>query len=323
MPHRYPLQLTLLTLLTTLLLTASTFADPDPGADPNPVNLQPQLTPGSTTRYHVWSLREQTETLDLDGDQQSYSTTFESQAEITWTIDRLDPDGSAQCTMTLDWISLDLTLPDGTVQHCDSRDAQGDNPILQQFIKANADAPIQTTVAPDGSILSVQGVDAIARQLPQGIPAPQDIDFLESASELATLPAAPLIADPGDQWNATFTWRRPLGQLRVNAVYQLDSVQEIEGVPIATISSTADLALEPDLDNLPQPPHGQQVDLDVQLLQGDMQSQIMFDLQRRQAVGRNATETRHTRVTVTMPDQTLTRDIEESIHSQVLRIAEE
>ena len=56
---------------------------------------------------------------------------------------------------------------------------------------------------------------------------------------------------------------------------------------------------------------------------GQIVTQVMFDLQRREAVGRNTMESRVIEIDVRGPQQSFKRTIDEQIHSQVLRVAEE
>jgi len=60
----------------------------------------------------------------------------------------------------------------------------------------------------------------------------------------------------------------------------------------------------------------------LQMKKGVAKTQIMFDLSRGEAVGRNSVQTTVIEAKLTHNGQTVTRIMDETIQSQVLRIAE-
>lgn len=303
-------------VLLSLLLVASAvaFASVDPAA----VDLRPQFEQGRTTRYAAWTQRDQVITMTVNQQTRTVSTRMLVEGEIDWTIQQVRPDGSATATMTMDWMTASVTLPDGSVQHNDSRRPRGDTEGVHQLIRAMSGSPVTVEVAADGSILSVRGTGPMRRKAPEGFP--QDLDFIESASDLATIPHAPAPGSVaiGGSWDASFRWSHEMGHLLQNVRYTLAGLEEIEGVPLANVALSSRARLEVDRSKMPKdgPP------VDVRLTEGGVTGQIMFDLSRGEAVGRNSVDRRVIDISVRLPQATIKRRIEETIQSQTLRIAE-
>ena len=147
-------------------------------------------------------------------------------------------------------------------------------------------------------------------------------DFMESANDLATLAKAPMTAAVNDSWNAKFIWNHQLGQMHQSMRYTLQSVEEIEGIPLATVVGVAQLEMKPDNDRLGAEA-GQGPEVRTRMTDGSFETQVMFDLQRHEAVGRNTIEYHQFQIDIQWPQQTVTRTVDEQIHSQILRIDEQ
>lgn len=297
-----------------LALSASATAQDLPAV----VNLQPHFVANQTARYEVWTLRDQSITVDLAGKSQTIATRMEVTGEVSWTVDRVSSDGSADCLMTIEWLAARLTTPEG-VQVCDSRRASGDNEAVQRLLQSMSGAPLRMSVAADGTVGTVRGVEAIRQRAGDAVQVPEDLEFIETASDLATIPYAPAQLGVGQNFSARFAWPHELGTLHHESSYRLASVEEVADIPLATIEGQTRLTLQPNPGKLPpnSPP------MDIRLLSGNANSQVMFDLLRREAVGRNSIQTTQVRVSMSVQNQTLTRTVDETIQSQVLRIQEQ
>jgi len=287
-------------------------------------DLRPHGEPGRTTRYEVWSQRTQTATVSLAGNSRTSRFTMTSDGEVTWEIDKVKPDGSMACTMTIDWLTLNFTDDDGKTHKNDSRKSKGDIETFHALVKALAGVPIRVAVAPDGTATKVDGVKAVAAKLKAELKdlVPDDLDFLESASDLANLTGAPKLVAPGSTWDTDlkWTWADPPfeGFMHHDATFTLSGVEDMAGVQVAVIDGRSKLKLELDSSDLPDemPPYT------VKLVKGDLRSQTLFDLSRSEAVGRSAVQTTTVDVTIRMPSTTITRRIEQTVQSQALRIEE-
>ncbi len=288
-------------------------------------DLRPSWTPGQTSRYEVWSSRAQHATVTLAGQSRTIDITMVSEGEIIWTVDKVKSDGSATCTMTIDWLTLDYTPDDGKTLKNDSRKGKGDIEPFHALLKAMAGVPIKVTVGPDGTVTKVQGVKAVAAKIKSELKemVPEDLDFIETATDLATLVAAPDSVAVGKNWKAGMKWTwsdAPFeGYMHHDMAYTLSGIEQMAGLRIAVIDGRSKLKLELDRSDLPEgmPP------FDVKLIKGELQTQILFDLSRSEAVGRNSIQTTTIDVTIRMPNASITRRVEQTLQGQALRIEED
>ena len=288
------------------------------------VDLRPRFVQGRTARYSFWGQRNRNLTMSLGETSKTVSVHRVAEGEVTWRVEDVADDGSATCVMTLDWITVKVTAPDGQEIFNDSREADGDNETVQKQMEAMVGAPVRVTVAADGSVTGVTGVDAIRQQAPEGA-APEDLDFMETASELATIPFAPAELAVGEGFNAQFEWLQDIGispataTMAHDGAYTLVSVEELAGVPVANVEGKTSLSMEVDLSKAPANAQS----MEIRLVSGQVTSQVMFDLWRHETVGRNTVQTTQIEMVVPIGDRTLTRTIDETAQSQTLRIAEE
>lgn len=287
-------------------------------------DLRPQWTAGQTARYEIWTSRTQRSIVSLADQKRTIDMNMVSEGEVTWTVDKVKADGSAECTMTLDWLTLDYTPNGGETLKNDSRKGKGDVESVQALLKAMAGVPLKVSVASDGTVTRVDGTKTMAGKLgaDQKDLLPDELDFIETASDLATLITAPESIGVGKKWGTKLKWTwadAPFeGYMHHDMNYTLTGVEELAGLPVAMVEGKSKLKLELDRSGLPEgmPPS------DVKLVKGELQTQVMFDLTRHEAVGRNSTQTTTIDFTIKMPNATISRRLEETLCGQALRIEE-
>ena len=286
------------------------------------VRLRPSWEAGQSARYSFWTQRRQDIEVRFDGNQRESGSTVVTEGELSWTIDSVGDDGSAEATMTLDWMTASITGDDGEVAVNDSRKGKGDIPPVQSLLKAMAGAPVSVSLRPDGSVSGVGGVGAIEAAVDVPEMVPDALDFQESATELATLAFAPELAAVGDTWGADFRWTHELGHLDQSWTYRLARVESLGGVDVAIVEGTGEVELDPDTLEAERPADAPPTDVRLELNRATQT--IMFDLSRGEAVGRDGTLDTTLRVTVSLPNnralKQVTREVE---RSQVLRIDED
>jgi len=289
-------------------------------ADAAPADLRPHFVEGRTSRYSLWTLRRQDISMSLAGRTQSGSSQMIIEGEIFWKVLSVATDGSAECEMTLEWLSFDLTTSAGKHEFNDSRKGSGDTQQVHALMKAMTGVPLTIHAAPDGSITGVDGVNAIRSRAEEGIKVPDDLDFIESATDLATVPFVPAELIVGQSYDANFDWSHEMGNMHHDTTYTLTSIEDVAGIPLATVEGRSRIVFNPDPTKIPA--DGSKVD--IVMKHGESTSQIMFDLQRHEAVGRNSRQNTTLEINVTIPanNQTLTRTINEMVQGQVLRIEE-
>jgi hypothetical protein len=304
------------------------------------IDLRPDWQSGQTARYEFWNQFDKQTRLDFAGRSQTQQELTQVTGELTWQVESVAADGSARCRMTLDWMKVATTVrtPNGRTaeQTIDSRKGATDEQTrpMHDLLQAMAGVTLHVKVGPDGRIVEVTGRDAMARKTDNPDFLPSDLDFIESASDLATLPFAPAPpgsapgSDPGQgpglplgtTWTADFTWDHELGEVDQDWTFKLESTEQIAGLPVAVVTGTADLDLKPELPDVPA--GGPRVS--IRMTRGKSTTRVLFDLLRHEAIGRHATNSEQIQVSATMPNgRTLERTITEDVTSQTLRIAEE
>jgi hypothetical protein len=100
--------------------------------------------------------------------------------------------------------------------------------------------------------------------------------------------------------------------------YELVGLETIASIPVATVTINADMQLE-----AKQPrPSVEGPSMDTQMLEGNYRSQVIFDLHRREAVGRYTRQLQVVEQTLTMRGRTLTQRMRETVESDLLRVDE-
>ncbi|MEM6505458.1 MAG: DUF6263 family protein [Planctomycetota bacterium] len=319
-------------LLTLALFVASFIAMPTLAQDDKPTNLRPGWSAGQTATYAFWGKTQKDETAQILGQQQSETTTFLSEGKVTWRVDEVNDDGTAACTMRLTTIKFTITVGEAEPVVFDSDNLTGERPAFDSLMSAMVQTPLKIAVNADGTIGAVEGIDELATaagaEAAEADIIPEELDFRETASELATLISAPAEATPGQTWNATNTWNHedvfPQAETKAkwDTTFTFDSVGVIAGVPIATIKTESDVDIEVDLSKLPEGGP----DIDIQISDTAANGEILFDLSRQETVARNETMTYTAAITVAPPRPELpaiTVNIKETNQSQLLRVSEE
>ena len=146
-----------------------------------------------------------------------------------------------------------------------------------------------------------------------------DEQFTEMAYDLALLPDAPPQARPANRWNFSFRSLHELGWIEENSAFTFAGVEEIAGIPVATVNTREKLSFEPRLPEL----SADAPKVKIRMTASKSAKQILWDLSRHEAIGRNTSQSRTFQVRMTYQGQTLTRTLQEEAQQQVLRIAED
>jgi len=316
-----------LTMVVALLLSSQARA-----GDAGSVNLRPVWQVGQTARYDYWSKTVKDETAEFLGKTQTKQTTFVSEGQILWVVDVVNEDGSSACTMKFEKMKFSMTVDDSPALVVDSENPSGENAVFESLIKAMTDTPLSVKVRADGSIESVEGVDeleaAAGKDAREADVIPEEIDFIETASEMATLIACPAQATSGQTWNTKNTWNHdsvvPGAKTKSNwdTTFTFAGLGEIAGIPVATIKADASVDFDIDLSKMPQQTPG----IDVQFGDAQAKGEILFDLSRHETVARNDSLKYQADVTIAPPNDKLPPfkvKVIESSQSQLLRVSEQ
>ncbi|MFN3167455.1 MAG: DUF6263 family protein [Phycisphaeraceae bacterium] len=314
-----------------LLLCALLLVSPAVAQDDKPISLRPAWNVGQASSYSFWSKMEKKETAQLPNGPRSQTTTYVSEGETSWTVDQVNDDGTFACTMRITKLKITITAGEAEPVVIDSENPSGESPMFDQLIGAMVQTPLKVSVNADGTVASVGGVDeltaAAGREVADAGAVPDELDFKETASDLATLMAAPAEATPGQTWSVKNTWNQDsvLPQLDATSdwdtTFTFESLGSMQGVPIATIKTQSDVDIKIDLSELPE----NEAEIDVQIDQGKASGEIFFDLSRHETVARNDSMSYTANVTITPPTDRIPPiriTIQQKQHSQLLRISE-
>ena len=292
-------------------------------------DLRPKWEAGQASRYEFWNQFEKQVQVEFAGESQQQTELTTVTGELSWAVASVAADGSSRCVMTMDWMRVESEIQGGQGQTAsrviDSREpAPADGEAMHDLISAMSGVAMDVQVAADGQITKVTGRDLMLSKSDHPDFIPSDRDFVESASDLATLPFAPPMPDGGlpleTRWAGHFTWDHELGEVDQNWSFTLADVQEIEGVPVAIVEGSGEASLTPEI---PDRPAGAP-EVSVQMLEGKVTTRVMFDLLRHEAIGRHTTGREQVRITASMPDgRSFVRTITEDSTAQVLRLSEE
>ncbi|QDU35442.1 hypothetical protein KS4_35230 [Poriferisphaera corsica] len=314
----------LLTLLTILTAYSSSLIAQDQQAT---YDLRPATWKANqTTRYEFWNRRDRNINMSFAGDSRDSTDAYESTGETTWIVDRVNADGSSTCRMKIDWLKITLIGPTGDEVAVDSRE---NNPAPYEeygnLLKAMCSAWLTYEIGADGSVNSVSGMDQMVSQVDNPDDLPTELDFIESASDLAQLIGPPPALVIGGSWQHDFRWSYNVGLPGVKAFmnydmdFTLTNVEDIETIPVATVDGTGSMTLEIDQASIPAeaPP------VNIRLINSSLQSQVLFDLTRSEAVGRNLSQDETINITISTPNGELLQVIQTKHQGQVLRLSEE
>ena len=257
---------------------------------------------------------------------------MELTGEILWVVERVGNDGGATCVMTIDWLEATLGLADGAGIDVDSRRPVVGDPgtpelFIAQLLHSITAVPLAVKMSPDGTVLGITGMDAVRRKAGAGAKPPDEVDFVELASDLATIVGAPLSTPigAGGKWDVNFVWNHELGKLQQPVSYTLKGTEEIAGIAVATVIGNGRLKLVPDASALPpaDPSNPAGPKSNLRFINGTFDTQIMLDLSRGEVVGRNSVRRIGIELRSKINNLQTVRTIDETLQSQTLRIWEE
>ena len=279
------------------------------------VALRPAWEKGQTADYEFWVQRDRVTTAVFDDQRRKQTLAVVSEGRLTWEVVEALPDGGFRALMTLAWMSVSTTADGGATEVNDSRKPSGAVPLMHDLLEAMVGVPVEVEVAADGSVRSIDGLEPMRQRAEVAEAVPDETDFEETASGLASLPFAPATLEPGGGWSASHVWNHELGEVAYDWDYRLESVENIAGVPVAVVRGRGNGELRPDADA----PSEVTLNFEVELAE----QTAMFDLLRGEAVGRDDRLVTEVEMVVRLPDgRRLTRVMREDERSQVVRVSE-
>lgn len=285
--------------------------------DDEPTNLQPQFEEGRVARYTIWTRRDSNVEMDFGGQSHAFDRATVAEGEVTWTIEKVNGDGSARCGMVIDWLVVTVTNPDGREIVADSRKSSSESPPLHEAVKALSNSAITFDVDAHAVITQVDGLQHVQRKL-KDLPkdAFTETDLIETAYDLAIVGNAPAAAMPGDTWAHKLDRTHEVGTFHVAMDYRLAGTEWIEGQTIANIEGEGKFRFDPGNE-------AKEAKVDVSLRDAEAREQIMWDMHRHEVVGRNESRRYTLAMKIPIGDRgTARQTMTETVQNQSLRIDE-
>lgn len=226
---------------------------------------------GETLNYVM--TQDMTSSMNLMG--QDIQTKMKQDIEMSWTVDKLESDGSAKMTQKFTRIRFKMTMPpplNQTIEY-DSKDGKAPGgPIgnlLGGVFAAMAKAETRFTIDPLGNISDYKIPEEVLKQFKQ-IPGAGNMGGMFSEEGLKQMASQGILAFPtkslsnGDTWNKKAEIKMPFGTMKMKTQYTYSGKTK-NGLD--TIRSNISISMEP----------GRNAQIQIKLKKSDSSGKILFD----------------------------------------------
>jgi hypothetical protein len=222
-----------LALLFTLTATA---------ADP----LTWKFTPGLTNRYRMTQDTHLTINSGATGDAKTHTVMT---IDISWTVEKVNDDGSAVLKQQIDRMRIKAETGDAQVAEIDSaskEDPQGQAATLVPLLKALSGNPFTVTMTARGEVKNVEVPEAMVEALKNQPGAAQmgDLATPEGFKKLVGQASfvLPEKLEPGVTWTAKTEANMPaVGTQTATTTYKYEGPREVDGKQMEVFSATLDV----------------------------------------------------------------------------------
>ncbi|MEM6393504.1 MAG: hypothetical protein AAF797_12075 [Planctomycetota bacterium] len=291
------------------------------------MSVRPGWVEGQRAVYEAWSERTRDEVIRFNNEEREVSYQVRTESRLSWRVEGVNADGSAVCVMTFEALELERKGPGDTEMIAGAGDGmkKGEGP-LQDMVESVVGKALEFEVEADGTVVSVDGVEAMRKAAENEALIPSDRDFLRIASELAVLPGSPEGLTVGASWEHEAVWEgqpvfpRMPSEVETTVETAVAAVGLMGGVPVATLETQTGLEVRVKRDELPKdaPP------VKARYVNPEVTSEVYFDLDRREVVARNEQSDTRLVSELSLPNGvTVEREVTVRERSQVLRVEAE
>ena len=207
----------------TLALAAMLTACGPPTAAFGQTQLRWHFTPGETLEIEI----RQGIQLDSKFGDEPIQVRNQMRQEMTWRVDSVDSEGTAQLTMRIDRLVMSLEIPGADSIEFDSaneEDAEGPAQRIAGDVRPLVGLECRLRVTPRGEVVSFKPTPQAEERLANMRPEMRwrEIFSRQGIGTLVQLAVSPLPADAvvkGECWNATETVNSPVGPLQKETRY--------------------------------------------------------------------------------------------------------
>lgn len=251
-------------------------------------NLVPMWVKGQSAVYEATSDVQMRIESEMMPDPQTVN--LSSEMRFSWTIVEASEDGGGVAELVINATRLDVETPSGTFAITPDS-IQGDMPPeaaeeAQDMLADLLDKTVTVTINSDGSIDSIEGLDAFIEDEEKG-------NNRSSVRELVQLLVVPNIDQqmtPGATWSGEREHESsPMGvdmKLSYDDSYTWASLTQLAGVDVAVIDVEADVDANIEMpEDIPA-----EINMRMNVDETAHTSKIFYDLSRHEIVGRHVSE---------------------------------
>lgn len=206
-----------------------------------------KFAPGLTNRYRM--SHDTSFTID-SGAAEDAAAESSLVTDVSWTVEKLNDDGSALLVQRIDRLRRSAGTGDGSAAEIDSaaeKDPNNQAAMLVPLFKALTANPFQVTMTPRGEITSVELPEPLAEALKNQPGAPQmgDLATAEGFKKLVQQASfvLPEKLEPGVEWTATSETQLPaVGKQTAATTYRYEGPKEVDGRPLEAFAARVSIS---------------------------------------------------------------------------------
>ena len=231
-----PIRYTAVAVILAVIASNATAAEP----------LTWKFAPGLTNRYRMTQDTHLTINSGATGDAKTHSVLT---IDISWTVQKVNDDGSAVLKQQIDRMRIRAETGDAQVAEIDSaseEDPQGQAATLVPLLKALSGNPFTVTMTARGEVKNVEVPEAIVEALKNQPGAAQmgDLATPEGFKKLVGQASfvLPEKLEPGVTWTAKVESNLPaVGTQTATTTYKYEGPREVDGKVMEVFSATLDV----------------------------------------------------------------------------------
>lgn len=209
------------------------------------------------------------------------------QSRMTWTVNSVDADGTAQITQRFERFAV--TMKSGTAEPIEyASDSEtkstGSAADIAAAVSPVIGADFTVTMTARGQIRAVNLLDAAAEAFASvESPALKQLFSAEGITQLLGQAAVELPEQalaPDSNWTATFTTPSPLGTLKQSRTYTLAAPEDVDGTTLERIDIAGQLEIEP----------SEQTPRKLKLLDQELTGSMLFNVEAGRLASSHSTQ---------------------------------
>ncbi|WP_428387826.1 hypothetical protein [Mucisphaera sp.] len=284
------------------------------------VSLRPVFVEGETRVYEEWVHVVTTTDVRYPGGNNLREEEVEVELEVFWEVLRVRRDGAAEVRVTTRWLDYTMTTRVGgqsQTLEVDTRRGRGEPEALYEAIEELVENPLTYTIAADGSVEEIEGLDRLRLRIEAFGRERVDREGYNGLAGGQQPGEIPMSLAPGGRWRQSVEGYAFEGIETESTVdYELEAVRDIEGVPVAIVKASATPKLTPP--DLPAGPDGQRPAFQPEA--GRYTSDLFFDMDAGLLTARNSTQETGYSLRVMSPNGAINVQRAERVQSQLLMV---